>query len=71
MTKRVDETPNFFLVPRSPRPIIQDGGRSHDHDVNIQSWAVTQVLTTEKVLNRRQYVPKSVLYRFDVEPLGP
>ena len=36
-------------------------------DLEIQSWAVTQVLTTEKVINRRPYVAKSVRYRFGVE----
>ena len=62
-TRRADETP----VPRSPRPIIQDGGRIHS-DLKVQSWAVRQVL--KKEVNRRSYVAKSVIYRFHVEQDG-
>ena len=39
-------------------------------DLKLESWAVTQVLSTEKVLSRPLYVAESVLYRFDVEQWG-
>ena len=63
-------TEDLFFYPDLGDQSSKTGGRSYP-DLKLQSWAVTPVLSTEKVLSRRRYVAQSVLYRFDVEQWGP